>query len=338
MLAVGVALTVGSRRYDQHCAALRLRRARLPALDRLEMLLPAGVTFDAAAGEDVSLELDGGDGAATVFTGRLSEVRRGLDGLRLTAHNGGLALARYRPTLALEQSTAGEVIASLCGDAGVDLGEHADGPALALYAADGRSTALQEIARLALLAGAGAGFDGDGRLHVTEDGGPGGERAMRYGRELLEVELGQGLEDEAGLTVVGEGGGKPSSPEGRWVIADFLRGGGAEAGPEARRLARPEIRTPEDAGLAAAALTQRRAAAAAPVRLVTWLDPHLEPGMRLELADMPPEVPLGECRVRQLVSTVSPAGGAVSEVWASGQVAGPSSLLGDLLGALGGLL
>ena len=52
---------------------------------------------------------------------------------------------------------------------------------------------------------------------------------------------------------------------------------------------------------------------------------------------MPAQLPLQECRIRQVVSTLSPSGGASTEVWASGQVAGASEF-GDLLGGLGGLL
>lgn len=337
ILSVRISLTVGSRLYDQHCIAMRLRRSQLAALDRLEILLPASVTFDAEPGEACSLEIDGGEGAATVFTGQLTQVQRALSGLRLEAHNGGLALARYRPTFALEQVTIGGVIDRLCSDVEVDLTANIDGATLALYAAEGRATAAQEVARLALLAGAAAGFDGDGTLHVTAEGGPGGELALRYGREVLAGHVGSNLADQSSITVVGEGAGEPTAPEGRWIITDFLRGGGTEAGSGARRIARPELGTTDDTELAAAALSQRRAAGEAQVRLRTWLHPALQPGMRLEFADMPAELPLQECRIRQVVSTLAPARGAVTEVWASGQV-GSASDFGDLLGAIGALL
>ncbi|MBV7335209.1 hypothetical protein KFU94_44610 [Chloroflexi bacterium TSY] len=337
MLTITIALTVGNRLYDQHCRAMRLRRTQLSAVDRLEILLPASVTFDAEPGEDCTLEIDGGEGAATVFSGRLTQIRRLMSGLQLEAHNGGLALARYRPTFTLEQVTIGDVISRLCSDVDVDVADSVDGATFALYVAEGRSTAAQEVARLAQLAGAAGSFDGAGALHVTDVGGPGDELALRYGRELLAGQIDSGLANPNSLMVIGEGADEPSSPESRWIITDFLRGGGAEAGPNARRIAQPELRTTDDAELAAAALSHRQAADEAQVRLRTWLQPTLQPGMRLEFADMPAELPLQECRIRQVVSTVARAGGATTEVWASAQV-GSAFDFADLIGAAGALL
>ena len=62
MLNPGIVLTLGDRLYDKHCAAMRLRRTQLPSLDRLELLLPASMTFEAAPGDDCRMEMDGGDG------------------------------------------------------------------------------------------------------------------------------------------------------------------------------------------------------------------------------------------------------------------------------------
>ncbi|MEX2262651.1 MAG: hypothetical protein WD696_11910 [Bryobacteraceae bacterium] len=337
MLQPKISLTVGSKLYDRHALAFRLRRTQLPALDRLEVSLPAAVQFDAGPGEDCSLEIDGGDGAAVVFTGRISEVRRSAQSLDLTAHNGGLRLARFRPAGAFEKLTIGEVIENLCGEAGVSVGNVVSGPTLALRVTDGRATAAEEIAALALDAGAAGAFSGEDELYVTEEGGPAGEMALRYGRELLAIETGQVVDEYPRITVVGEGGGAPASAEGRWVIQTFLSGGPAP-GFSDRVIARPEIRTTDDASAAAAALTHRRTSALTPVKLKLWLNPKIEPGMRLELADMPASLPLGECRVRQLVSTYVPNGAMTTEVWASGNTGGPADLLGELAGAIGGLL
>jgi hypothetical protein len=338
VLTVTVALTLGSKLYDQQAIAFRLRRTQLPALDRLEVLLPAAVEFDASPGDDCSLEIDGGDGAATVFTGVLTQSHRSFDGLRLTAHNGGLQLARFRPAAAFAQMTVGEVIESLCADAGVTVADVVDGPTLALLALDGRSTASDEIARLALVAGAVGAFSGSGELHVTEEGGPAGELALRYGREIIAAESTATLNGLPSIAVVGDGGGGPASPEGRWVIADFSAGAAPSPGVSDRVVAIPDVRTTDDAGTAAAALTQRRSVALSPVRLRLWMNPKIEPGMRLELADMPDSLPLGECRVGQLVTTCVPGGPMITDVWASGQTAGASDLLGSLAGAVGGLL
>ena len=128
----------------------------------------------------------------------------------------------------------------------------------------------------------------------------------------------------------------PSASDGRWITTDFLQDSSV-AGLDARHISRPELRSKEDTEFAAAALTQQRSSRESPVRLRTWLHPALEPGQRLELADMPESVPVQECRIRQIVSTIAPDRDATTEIWASGQVEGASAF-GDLLGALGGLL
>jgi hypothetical protein len=336
MLRVEIALTVGRFLYDSQTVGLRLRRCRMPALDRLEAFLAPGTRFDAAPGDAVALSLDGGEGAETVFTGNLAAVGRGLDGIRIEAQGRGLALARYRPAVALERVSAGDAVRRLCRDGEVDVGAVAEGPSLALYVADGRATALQEIARLAQLAGAAGAFDGRGRLHVTAEGGPGGELALRYGREVVAAHTAERLADPTRLSVIGEGAGEAGSPRGRWVIADFGRSGSDEAGVAVRRLARPEVRSSDDARAAAAALAEARALRDRPVRLRTWLMPTLAPGMLLKLSDMPDAVPLTEVRVLQVLATVSAAHGAWSDVWGSGHAAA-GGLLGAVLAAAGGL-
>ncbi len=337
MLNASITLTLGDRLYDKHCVAMRLRRTQLSALDRLELLLPASATFEAVPGDDCLMKMNGGEGNTPVFSGKITQVRRSFSGLFIEAHNGGFALARYRPAVAFEQQRIGDVIGNLCADADVEIASNVDGPVMALYAADGRATAAQEIARLAFMAGASGAFDEEGRLHVSEDGGPSGELALKYGREIMAGDTANSLADETSVTVVGEGGGAPDSGQARWIIVDFLSGGGSEPGPDARRLVRPELRTQEDAELAAAAFAQRRAAGESQVRLRTWLHPGLHPGMRIEFDSMPESMPLQECRVRQVISEALPGKAMTTDVWATGQVGGASDFSG-LASALGGLL
>lgn len=334
MLRPAIKFTIGDKLYDQQVVTFRLRRTQLPALDRLEVLLPVAAKFDASPGDDCNLKLDGGDDGATVFTGTLSAVRSDFSGLHLVAHNGGLRLARYRPAASFERMSVGDIIAGYCADAGVAMGNCVKGPALSLYVADGRSTAAEEIARLAGYAGALGAFNGAGELYVTGEGGPAGEMALRYGRELLGAESTRGLTPNIAVTAVGEGAGPPASTRGRWVISDFFTGNAPTPGVGRRLVARPELRTTEDARTASAALAQRQAMSWWPVKLRLWLNPKIEPGMRLQLSDMPGSLPLEECRVSQVISSAIPGGAMTTEVWASGFMENAS----ELPGAIGGLL
>lgn len=330
MLAVHVALRLGDRLYDRHGVALRLRRCLLPGIDRLEVHLPAGTPLTAAGGDPAVLDLDGGEGEERVFTGEVTEVARTLLGIRVTAHGGSLKLARYRPALSLEKVTAGDAIRHLCADVAVDTGDVAPGPTLALYGVDGRSTALQEVVELAWLAGAEAALDGDGRLHAPVSGGPGKDVALRYGREIVGLEAGRSLADPVALTVVGEGGGGPLSPQGRWVGQDFLKGMAAP-GPARRRRPRPLVRTVDDARAAAEAWGGRRAAREQPVRLLAWLLPVVSPGARVELHDLPAGLP-AEVRVEQVVHQLDAVRGATTRIWATSAVESPGEILAAAAG------
>jgi hypothetical protein len=330
MLTPAASLTLGDLRYDTHAVALRLSRRKLPATDRLDVLLPAGVRFEAVPGDPVLLDLDGGEGAELVFTGVLHAVQRRLDGISITARGPAHALAQTRPVLALEAISTGDAIRALCDAAGVATGTIEDGPRLALYALDGRATALSEIARLGALSGLGAAFDGEGALHVTPFGGPEAEIAIKHGREIIEAEIIQALDDAPAPFVAGEGADEAGKPRARLLAQAFNPG----AAPEnARRFAHPELRSTDDTRAAAAAITHARSRAAQRVRLVTFLLPLAAPGMRIETQDMPDSLPLAEMRVEQVTHLLL-ADGAATTTLTGTAVTGASPGLAELLGAL----
>ena len=339
MLTPKASLTVGDRRYEEQITAVRLRKTMAPGLDRLEIAMPLATTFDAGPGDDCALVLDGGDpagggGSAEVFTGRITQVSRRGDALCVTAHNGGFTLAQYRPIGAFQQLGLDEVIARYCGDAGIDTRIDIDAPVLALYAANGHATALQEVARLAEMAGSAASFAGDGTLHINENGGPDAELALKYGRELLGIDIAEGTQPADTIVVVGEGAGAPTTPEARWLSTDFLSGSAPAAGIASRRRSVPELRDSDDTEAASKALAARRSRAARPIFLRTWLMPTLAPGMRLELADLPEPLSLDECWIAQVDATLTQGGTAETRLRAFGAAAAG----GGLLSAVAGLL
>lgn len=327
MLAPAFQLRLGDKIYGPQVAALTLRRTRLPATDRLEARLPAAVAVSAAPGDPVTLQLDGGEGAETVFTGRVALIRRRFEAIEVVARGGGDRLARARPVLALSQVTAGEAIQHLADAASVAVAEVAPGPTLAIYATDGRSTALAEVARLAAFTGASAFLDGEGRLSVPDPARPETPLALRYGREILEAEATEGDDSDPVPVVTGEGG-DPGGDQARWIIADFNRGSPAQA--DAPRVALPEIRTHDDAKAAANAIADAVRARARAVRLTTFLIPALAPGKRLTIADMPGGVPIASAVVLQVQHSVAADGMALTRLWGTGFEAG-GGLLGGLL-------
>ncbi|MBR0674246.1 hypothetical protein [Neoroseomonas soli] len=319
MLTPSFQLRLADRIYGPQVAALVLRRVRLPATDRLDARLPAAADVSAAPGDPVTLDLDGGEGSETVFTGRIALIRRRFDAIEVVARGGADRLARARPVLALSGLTAGEAIRRLADAASVEAGEVAPGPTLAIYAADGRSTALAEVARLAAFTGAVAFLDGEGRLVVPDPARPVTPIALRYGREILEAEATEGDDSDPAPVVTGEGG-DPGGEQARWIIADFNRGSPPPA--DAPRVALPEIRTRDDARAAATAIADAVRARARSVRLTTFLIPALAPGKRLTIAEMPGGVPISRAVVLQVQHSISAGGIALTRLWGTGFEAG----------------
>jgi len=334
MLIPAFQLRLGDRIFGPQVAVLVLRRARLPATDRLEVHLPAAVPISAAPGDEVSLELDGGEGAELVFTGRIARIRRRLDAVEVVARGGADLLARTRPVLALSQVTAGEAIRRLADAAGVDVAEVTDGPTLAIYAIDGHATALAEVARIAAFTGATAFLDGDGRLVVSDPAIPSPPLALRYGREILAAEATEGEDSDPAPVVTGEGG-DPGGEQARWIIADFNRGSPPAA--DAPRVAMPELRTRAAVQAAAAAIANASRARARAVRLTTFLIPAMAPGTRLSIADMPGTVNLAQATVHQVQHSVAADGMALTRVWGTG-FQGRGTSLDSLAGAVAGAL
>ncbi len=336
MLRLHASLTIGDLRYDTHASAVRLRRGLLPIVDRLDVRLPSGVRVDAAPGDPVICDLDGGEGAVTAFTGTATEVRRSLTGTAVSAHGGGHRLARLRPSLSLEQVTVGDVLARLCADAEVSTGAVIAGPTLARYVATARATALEEATRLVGFAGAWARLDPDDRLHA--EAAPSLEMALRHGREILSVEAARSVVPPDRHVLVGEGAGAPGSARGLWPVADFWAGGAPPPGPGVRFGAAHELRTTDDATAAGDAWAERAAAERSRVRLRCWLLPGVEPGAQITIADAPDHLGVGTIRVRQVSHRINPAGGGTTEVRGYDEGAAGAGLLGALMSAVGGLL
>jgi hypothetical protein len=75
-LAPSLSVTLGNLRYDTHALDVQACLEWLPRGNSVHVSLPASVRFEAAAGDDASMEIDGGEGAQKLFTGKVRAVRR----------------------------------------------------------------------------------------------------------------------------------------------------------------------------------------------------------------------------------------------------------------------
>lgn len=338
LLEPSYAITLGDQRWTEQALALDVRLRAAPVVDVASVRLPAAAPVRCATGDPVVVELDGGEGGETVFTGTVRAIRRTPAATIVTALNGGGLLAAYRPAATYEQVTAGTVIRTLCDDAGVQAGDVDDGVALAFYVADPARTALDHVARLAAWGGALARVSADDRLDATVVNAVQADVALRYGRELLDLEQVEAASSIDAFVVAGEAGaGSTSAPQALRATTDFF-GGSRPDGPSVTSSWRfePALRTSAAARSAGAALDRGYRAGRRRGLLTAILRPAVRPCTVLELRDLPDGLEQGPFWAGDVHHHVSLDGATTrARLWRGGDTFDPTA---QLAGALSGLI
>jgi hypothetical protein len=329
-LTTAAAATLGRLQYTTQVTWTRAQLGLLPATNVVELAIAAGVEVSAAPGDEAQIELDGGDGAATVITGTVSAVRRGALETVVTVVDGGVALARLRPYQTFEGLGAAQVVSQLADAAGVDTGPLIALGQTAAFVAQPRRTGVEQVAHLADLSGAVAGIDGDGRLtlSVWPIGLP--TVAMRADREFVSLRTGV-LAAPPAFAAVGSGGAGVALAPDAWVPSTTALTTSDDPGAELTWRSDPVLRAQVDVTLAQQGLDQRRAAATTTLQAECWLQPARRPGDVVQLQETDGQG--GPWLLTHVVHELS-CRGARSTLRALG--VGASA--GSLLDAVGGLL
>jgi hypothetical protein len=339
-LAPAASFVLGNLKYDTHATEITATLGLLPCVDRFHVRLPARARLDAAPGDPATLELDGGEGAATVLTGTVAWIRRELLESEVVGADGGAALAALRPAATHEKQSAKDVIRTLAGDAGVDVGSIDVDLPLAVYVGHQARTAAEHIAYLADLGGATARLDGEGRLDVTRVPEGPADLALRYGREILGIAERSRPAPSVRRFAIGNGpAGSASAPDALRHSATPLPGDAADPGAGAVWSAHAVLRTPAAAVTASRAADARAAAAAKTITCRCFLLPALRPGTVVEIQDLPAGLSAGPWLVTRVQHRLDPAEGGHTVFDARHAGADLlAGLLGALAGAVGGLL
>lgn len=339
-LAPALSATLGNLRYDTQAVACLACLDLLPRGSSFRLLLPAGVRFEAVAGDDAELTLDGGEGAATVLRGTVRRVRRTVDGIEVEAADAGCALAAYRPSASFDKPTAAQVIRKLAADSAVDTGRIEVDLDLPAYVAHPGRQAAEHVAALAQLGGAYACTGDDGLLQVLPlPEGP-ADSALRYGRELSHYEVSAENPPSPQRWAIGAGpAGSASAPDAMRPTPGALPASAAAGGPGVWRQPTPLLRTARAADAASQALST--AAAASATRLVAegFLMPALRPGQVIEVQDLPDGLSGGPWFLTRVEHELHQGRGRTRlEARSAAPPAGLGALLGAAAAALGGLL
>ncbi|MGE0682605.1 MAG: hypothetical protein AB7P69_17105 [Candidatus Binatia bacterium] len=338
-LTPAATITLGNLRYTEQAAALAVTLTMLPGVNTFTVTLPTRVRLDAASDDEGVLELDGGEGAETIMTGKVRSFRRGLLATDVAVGDAGVELARLRPSVTYERQSAKDVIRGLADTAAVSVDTIDIDLPLAAYVAHQNRTSAEHIAYLARLGGGVACVNGDGKLRVVAWPESQPEQALRYGREVIEYEV----LDHPGPTVqhlvIGHGvAGSGDAPNALRPSLDPLPSDAPAPGKDAVWRPAAVLRTPKAAATASAAADNAAATRAQRVRARCFLLPKLRPGVVIEIQDLPHNL-LSTWLLTRVTHRLQPgSGGMTAFEGVSGEGGGLGGLLAAALGALGSVL
>jgi hypothetical protein len=293
-----------------------------------------------AHGDGIVIELSAAGRGGKVMTAEVDAISSSLETICIRGVTGVRKLATTRTNLSFENRTLGQVAGDLCGAAQVDKGSVAAGSSYPFLAVDERRSLLQHLRDLCRREGLDLYFDEENRLAIQAHSKTGPDHQLRYGAELLSLEI-AGTEAGAGkVRVYGEG---PSSNRGsdtwHWLVKDLspFRG---EAGGGARTAGRADaaLKTKDAANLMAKSLVGGWQDGSKIGRARLLGNPALNLGQAIEIKGAPRPELNGLFKVIGLRHLYDKRAGFTTTVTFSGQGgggAGGSDLLGAAVGALG---
>jgi hypothetical protein len=256
-------------------------------------------------GDKTTINLDDGNGGATVFTGEVQETKASSDTAIVVGADGLAKLARFDLEGAYEQMSAGAIAKELVQKAGATAGKIEDGPKFPSYVLHRGPRALRHLQRLAEQCGFDVFTDGDGKVHFAAPKQGGADHTFTYPEQVLRTGLEQVSPAYDGVQVWGEGAASAKgSDKAHWLVKDLASVSGkasmddsftvkpASAGKLMREVRDGAVRTGDDAATQAKA--RMALLASRPLRgfIEVLGSPKVKPGDLVKLDDIPAEHPV----------------------------------------------
>ncbi|WP_163867041.1 hypothetical protein [Myxococcus eversor] len=173
-------------------------------------------------GDKTTIEMDGGNGAVTVFTGLVLEARGSTDTSLVIGGDALAKLARLDVSGAYEQMSAGSIVRELVNKAGGTPGTIDDGPSFPSYVLHRGPRALRHILRLAEQSGFDVFTDGQGKVHFTAPKQGGADHTFVYDSQVLRTQVAKPLAAIDGFEVWGEGAASSQGEKkAHWLVDDL---------------------------------------------------------------------------------------------------------------------
>jgi hypothetical protein len=325
-------VTLGNLRYDSHAVAMEISLGLLPRGGSVDIRLPASTRFEAAAGDDAQLDIDGGEGSARVLTGRVREVVRSPITTIARLYDAGGVLGESRPSATYENQSGGDIVRRLASDVAVSTGRIDLDLDLPAYVAHPRRTAAEHVAELCRLGGSLARITAEGELEIIRRPAGPPEKALRYGREFTAYRTFSSPAVNASRFAMGFGpSGSAATPTALQHTKGALPASASPGGSGVLREAAPMLRTASAADNASKALQEAAAAHTERLQARCFLLPELRPGQVVDVQSLPAGLSGGPWLITRVTHRLAPARGG--ETILDAHSADTDSLLGELLGA-----
>lgn len=339
-LVPSASIVLGNEQFDTHALHIVATLAPLPGIGSFNAIFPAALEIGGAAGDDATLDLDGGEGSERVLTGFIRAIRRGVRQTEVIVADASSGLAELRPATTYINQSADDVIQALASEAGISVNDSSVDLAMAAYVADQRRTAAQHIATLAAFGGAMARVNGDGELEVNRPSGLMPDLAIKYGREVVACDVHTGAAPAAKRIRTGSGpAGSAMAPDALRPTKKPLPAGATDPGADAIWTPAAVLRTPTTAATAGAVADAAVTAASTRIRATAFLLPKLRPGLIVEIQDLPGTIAGGPWLLTRVTHVLDARGGG--QTFFEGEQASGldlGALIGAALSAIGGLL
>jgi len=268
-------------------------------------------------GDSGSVELGYEDSSETlIFTGEVSAVEHNIRGAtRITLTNSGSKLAGLRLDQSFQQQSAGAMVQSLLGEAGVSADVVEDGIEYPYYVVDSGRNVLQHMAELAKRDGFLAHLSPEDKFCFQPFTAGQAEISFHYGDDILVLQLASHNTAKS-VTVTGEGAaGSEGSEAWSWLVKDPSAVQKTAGDGNGRSVSDPSLRSGAAVEKAAQALADGQSKLQLSGLLTVPGAPAVVVGSAIEIADAPQTGLNGLCLVRRLCHHYDKGEGFITTIW-----------------------
>ena len=268
--------------------AIRVQRLLSGSADELRFAMAINAGLDIDQGARVNLDLGWCDKGTTVFQGTIESLEYTLNEVHAIACGAQKDLIQTRIDETFIDQNAGDVVQSLAGKAGVQMGRVDQGIRLAKYHADGSATLFEHLQELARLCGVDVFTDDAGKVNFTKREAFTADYTLQYGINLLDARIRHGKSAVGAIEVVPESAASQEGDEASsWLVKNSRDIAAKEGDGGVRRFSAALCTTKEAAETAAKAYQRDLQRRAVQGKVVIMGQPAACPGQVVELTDMP---------------------------------------------------